>query len=688
MQAPNAYRPQDIRNIVLLGHGGSGKTTLAEALLHKAGTITRMGSVEQASTTSDFEPEAKAQGHSTNSTLLFATYQGREINIIDTPGHPDFVGMALSVLPAVETAVIVVDATRGIELNTRRLFHAAGEQGLARMVVINKMEEYAAGLPALVDQLKAAFGAELHCINLPTKKGTDVIDCFDADDQANPGQADFGSVSAVHKEMLESAVEVDDAQLEKYLAGEKLELSELRQSFVRAMSQGRVVPVLFTSAKNEVGIDDLLHILVEESPSPLTGRPRRLRKGDGELVEVPCDAEKPLLAHVFKVTSDPYVGKLAMLRILQGKLDGATPFVCGADKKPRKAGQVLKVEGRDHPAMEAMAHAGDLVALAKVEDIHVNQVLHAPGLAEDWSPVRPKLPVPMVSLAVQAKNKADDVKLASALQRIAEEDPTVRAEQDSRTREIILSGLGELHLRTTLERFRNRFHIDVEAKPPAIAYRETISVKAEGHYRLKKQTGGAGQFAEVFLRVEPLARGEGFAFDSEVFGGSIPTQYIPSVEKGAHDAMEAGPLAGFPVRDVKVIATDGKSHPVDSKDIAFRTAGKRAVKDALSRGRPVILEPVMSMEITVPEAHLGTVTGDLKQMRGRVMGVDSGATGTTVVHALVPLAEIGSYGDQLRGATGGQGSFVMEPSHYDIVPQHIQQKLAAAFKPKDDNDKD
>ena len=672
----SAHRPEDIRNVVLIGAAASGKTTLAEAMLHRAGAIQRMGSIQEANTTSDFEAEAKAHQHSTSATLLFAEKDGREINLVDTPGHTDLVGQALSAMPAVETAILVVPATGTVDFHARRLFFAAGELGLSRMVVINKIDLAPAGLAALVDRLKATLGPELHCINLPTRGGTDVIDCFDE----AAGKSDFGSVAEVHREMLESTVEIDDAALERYLGGQPLDLAELRRCFIQAMTSGHVVPILFTAAKSEVGVDDLLHILCEDVPSPLFGRPRRIKQ-DGEVVEVPCDTEKPLLAHCFKVTTDAYLGKLAMLRVLQGRMDGQTPFLCGPDRKVHRAGHVLKVEGRDHPELEAMAFAGDLVAVAKIDEIHAGQILHSPALEASYEPVGAAMPTPMLSLAIETKTRADEVKLMTALERMSEEDPTFHARMDSQTRELVVSGLGDTHLRVALEKLQSRFKMEVTAREPRIPYRETLTAKAEGHYKHRKQTGGARQFAEVYLRVEPLPRGGGFEFASEVFGGTIPTQYIPAVEKGVRDALESGELAGYPVEDVRVVVYDGKSHPVDSKDIAFRTAGKFAFRDAYARARPVLLEPVAALELFVPEGNLGDVTGDLKTRRGRVNGMDPQSAGVVVLHAQAPFGELSGYGGQVRGMTGGHGSFVMELSHYDVVPPNVAQKVIAARKP-------
>jgi elongation factor G len=672
------FQPAAICNIVLLGHTAAGKTTLAEAMLHRCGAIPRAGTVDAATTTSDFEPEARAHHHSTSSTLLFGTTAGREINLIDTPGSPELIGHALSALAAVETAVIVVNASAGIELGARRLFHAAGEAGLARMVVINRIDENLAGLPALVDQLRDAFGPELHCINLPCSGGREVVDCFDCD----AGAVDFGSVADVHKEMLESAIEIDDGDLERYLAGETIDVARLRSDFVEAMNRGHVVPILFTCATREVGVDDLLHILVEEAPSPATGRPRRLRRGD-DLVEVACDSTRPLLAHVFKVATDPYLGKLSIVRVLQGQLDSATAFNVAGAKKPLKAGHLLKIQGRSHFELATAACAGDLVAIAKLEDLHVDTILHDAGAPGDLAAARPSYPVPMYSLAVVLKNKTDEVKLSAAMARLVEEDPTLRAGQDPQTHELVLSGIGELHLRITLEKLKNRFGLDVTARQPTIAYRETITGRAEGHFRLKKQTGGAGQFGEVFLRVEPLPRGSGYEFVDDVFGGAIPSQYIPACDKGCQDALERGVVAGFPVQDVRVTVYDGKSHPVDSKEAAFRTAAKFAMRAAMERARPVLLEPIVALQIVAPDRYTGDITGDLKNRRAQVVGVDV-TNATTLVRAQAPLSLLARYAGELRAMTGGHGSFVMELSHYDIVPHVVQQKLAADRKPQDE----
>jgi elongation factor G len=671
------YRPEDIRNIAIVGHTGAGKTTLAEAILHRSGAIPRMGTVEGESTVGDFDPESRAHKMSTASALLFTTYEGREINIIDAPGAPELLAQAIAALTAVETAVIVVNATSGIQLGARRLFQVAGEMGLARMILINKMDVAPEQLPSLVDELRDELGPQLRCINLPTKNASDVIDCFGNE----TGDADFGSVADAHRELVESAIEVDDAMLERYLGGESIDDASLRKCFVESMNGGQLVPVLFSSASSAIGVDALLKVLLQVAPTPASARPKRLHR-NGETVEIPASPDAPLLAHVFKVTSDPYLGRLAMLRILQGSMDAKTTFAVGDSKKTYKAAHVLKIQGKEHPEIESIAYAGDLVALAKMEDIHLDHVLRGSGASGEFEAIKAKYPTPMYSVAIEPTQRSDEVKLSAALGQLCEEDPTLLAQHDTQTNELVIWGMGELHVRFALERLQSRFRVAVTAKQPRIAYRETITGKADGHHRHKKQTGGAGQFGEVFLRIEPLPRGTGFEFVDEVKGGAIPNNYIPSVEKGAVDAMTSGPIAGFPMHDVRVTVYDGKSHPVDSKDVAFRTAGKHAVRAAFEKAGPALLEPIVQLEITVPDKNLGDVTADLKTRRGRTVKVEATRSGgMTVIQALAPLAELGNYGGTLRGMTQGAASFVMEPSHYDHVPHILHKKIIAEHKP-------
>jgi len=447
------------------------------------------------------------------------------------------------------------------------------------------------------------------------------------------------------------------------------------------------VPICFADSRTGVGVKELLDLIARHFPSPEEGNIRPFLVGEGA-DEKPFayseDVGKPLLAHVFKVTTDPFIGKLAIFRVHQGKASGSASVYIGQSKKGVKLGHVFHLQGKDHPEADAII-AGDIGAVAKIDDIHAGDVLHDDH-ALDLVHIKPiPFPQPMYGLAVTPKARGDEQKISGALQKIMEEDPTFKVHVDRQTHELVIEGLGDLHLRLVLERLRNR-GLEVETKPPKIAYRETITAKAEGHHRHKKQTGGAGQFGEVFLRIEPLERGKGFEFVDEIFGGAIPGQFVPAVEKGVRDLLEQGPIAGYPVQDVRVIVYDGKHHPVDSKEVAFRTAGKYAFKDAILKARPCLLEPVVNMEITVPEDKVGSITGDLSGKRGRIQGTDMLPGGMALIKAQAPLAEVMQYQNQLKSVTGGQGSFVMELSHYDQVPPQIQQQIAAQYKPKEEQD--
>jgi elongation factor G len=665
-----AFHPADIRNVVLLGSAGAGKTTAADAILHRTGAVTRLGSVDAATSILDHEPEARARHHSTSATVLFATSERREVNLIDTPGHAEFVGAALAALGAVETAVLFVDPTIGVEPGLRRLFRAAGDAGLARMIVVNKVDAALGHLPGLVEVLSQTFGAEVHCMNLPARDGQTVIDVLERPE----GAADFGDVARLRDALVRSAIDVDEVMFERHLAGKPLDLASLRVALARAMTLGHLVPVLFTSARTGVGVDALVHVLVAEAPSPLTGRPRRLVH-DGALVEIPCTEDAPFLGYVFKLTQDPHLGPIAVLRVLQGRLDGSTHFVRGDGGKPRRAGHVLKVEGRDHPQLDATAYAGDLVALARIEELHAGDVLRDPSVGTTWTAPPLALPRSTFAQALVAKDGVDELELGAALARLVEEDPTLSVRQDVERRALVVSGLGEVQLAVLVERLANRFGLGVEAMRPSVAYRETCTQRAEGHCRHKEHTG-PGQFADVHLRVEPLKRGQGFEFASEVFGGAIPRAFIGSVEQGVRDALEHGALAGFPVQDVRVTVFDGKAHAVEGKDVAFRTSAKLATRAALERARPALLEPIGTLEILVPEARMGEVLADLKRLRGRMLGFDVQANGLALLFAEAPIAELGGYARQLRDLTAGQGSFALGDVRYDFAPADAARRVA------------
>ena len=678
------YTTENIRNIALLGHSGAGKTTLVEAVLLQAGVIESAGSVVRGNTVCDFDPQEKTLQHSIDSALVSMDVDGAHINLIDTPGLPDFLGRTMSVLPAVETIAVVVNAQTGIEPVTQRVMDYAGKRKLCRMVVINQMDAEGVDLPALVSQIRRVFGNECLPINLPTPGNSGVVDCF-----FNPsGDSAFSSVADAHTAIIDQVVEVDEDLMALYLEqGEELSPEQLHAPFEKALREGHLVPICFVSAATGAGIPQLLDLFVRLMPNPTEGNPRPFLKGEGPdaqpFTAVP-DPGKHVVAHVFKINIDPFMGKVGTFRIHQGTITRDSQLFVGDGRKPFKVGHLFKLQGKDTREMER-GIPGDICALAKVDDLHFDAVLHD-SHDEDMIHLKPlEFPSPMFGLAISPARRGDEQKLSEGLHKLEAEDPCFRVEHSTSTRETVIHGLGDLQLRVALERMRERFNVDVEARPPRIAYRETISANAEGHHRHKKQTGGAGQFGEVFLRVEPLERGIGFEFVDAIVGGAIPSQYLPAIEKGIRQVLEGGAIAGYPMSDVRVTVYDGKYHPVDSKEVAFIAAGKRAFLDAVQKAKPLVLEPMVTIHISVPESAIGTITGGLSSKRGRINSTESLPNGMGVVHGLVPLAELGDFQSELKSATGGHGSYTMEFSHYDPVPFDVQQRLVADYRPGEDN---
>lgn len=675
-----AKRPQDIRNIAFLGQGGAGKTILAEALLHAAGVTNRFGTIEDGTTVMDHADLEKESGHSVDPAMAYFDHDGKTINLIDAPGYPDFIGGAISALGGIDTAVIVISAQSGIEVNTRKLFAAAGQASLARAVVINKIDAENLDLPSLLKSIDETFGPAVKCMNLPADGGKKVIDCFGND----AGASDVGDLGEAHTQLVESVIEADEEMMEAYLGGEEIPADKLSGAFAGAMTSGTVIPLFFTAGRQQVGVTELADAIAKYFPSPADATARHVRSGeteDAEAVEITADADKPLIAQAFRTTADPFVGKLCWIRVLQGTITGESTFSIRDERKTLKAGHVLKVSGAEAAEVPS-AVAGDIIALAKIEEIRAGDILHS--TAGDMFGSIPPAPTPMYSLAVTPKSRGDEGKISEALSRLAEEDSTFRVVRDNQTNETVISGIGDLHLRLMLKKMSSRFNLEVETKSPKIPYRESITTTADGHYRHKKQTGGAGQFGEVYLRVEPLEQGSGFEFEQKLFGESIPRQYLPAIEKGVRDVVATGAVAGYPMQDLKVVVTDGKHHPVDSKEVAFRTAGKFAFIDAVQKAKAVLLEPIVTMEITVPSQYMGDIAGDLSSRRGRILGQDMLPGGIVSISAQAPLAEVVQYNSQLRSVTGGQGSYTMEFSHYDPVPGNVQQQiLASAQKAKE-----
>lgn len=675
--------PAGIRTLALVGQTASGKTSLAEALLHKAGAIGAPGSLERGTTVSDFDPMERKAQHSLNAAVLHLHHHDTRIHLIDTPGYADFVGQSMTALEAVETAAVVVNASTGIEMMSTRMMEWAQQRHLCRMVIVNKIDAQGLNLPALLEQIRSAFGKECLPLNLPAGGGTKVVDCF----FNTTGEADFGSVESAHRALVEQVVEVDPDFVDRYLNDGDVDPKELHAPLEQALREGHLIPVCFVSARNGAGVAELLDVIELLLPNPAEGNPPDFLKGEGEAAQplhASPDPAQHVIAHVFKVTVDPYVGRMGIFRIHQGTVTKDTQLYIGDGRKPFKVGHLFMLQGKEHVEVPR-GLPGDICAVAKVDEMHFDAVLHDAAEDDHLHLMPLPFPVPVHGLAIEPKRRGDEQRMWEILQKLVDEDPCLKVEHVAVTNETVVYGLGELHLRTLLERMTEIYKCEVNTRPPRIAYRETITAPAEGHHRHKKQSGGAGQFGEVYLKIEPLPRGTGFEFVDQVKGGTIPTQFIPAVEKGVRQALDAGVIAGYPVKDVRVIVYDGKSHSVDSKDIAFATAGRKAFIDAVLKAKAIVLEPIVKVEISAPEHAMGDITGDLSSKRGQVSGTTSLAGGAIVVAGQVPLSELNNYQARLNGMTGGQGRYTLELSHYDPVPPNVQATLAAQYKIKDDD---
>jgi len=671
----------NLRSVALVGHGAAGKTTLAETLLAATGTITSRGSVEKGNTVCDFDAQEKELGHSLNSAIASFKWLEAQIHIIDTPGYPDFAGQAIGSLAAVDTALVVINAQTGIELSTERMMKLATARNLCRMIVINKIDAENIDLPKLVGEIREHFGRECLLLDLPAHHGQDVVDVLTHES----GDSDFESVAEAHRTLIDQIVEEDEDLLARYLEeGADPKLDELHAPFEKALRSGHLIPILFVSAKTGAGIPQLLDVLAKLAPNPCEGNPPPFYKGeqgapDAEAFYAVPDPYKHVLAHVFKVVSDPFIGKLGVFRVHQGTIKKDSQLFVGDAKRPFKVGHLYRMLGKDYIEVEALV-PGDIGAIAKVEEIAFDCVLHDSHEEDHIHLVPLEFPQPMQGLAVETRKKADEQRLFDVLHKLEIEDPCFKVERHPTTNETVIRGLGEMHLRAKLSRMAQQYKVELDTKAPQIDYRETITGKAAGHCRHKKQSGGAGQFGEVMLRVEPLERGAGFIFSDEVKGGAIPGVFMASVEKGVRQALDDGVIGGFPVHDIRVIVSDGKSHAVDSKDIAFFTAGRKAVIEAIKAATPIILEPIVEIEIISPEHAVGDLAGDLSSKRGQVTGTQPRGTGHMAINGKVPLAELDDYQGRLKSLTGGQGSYNITFSHYAPVPAATQQQLASQNK--------
>ena len=691
---------EDIRNIALCGHGSSGKTTLVDKLLVTTGAVNANPSVDDGTSICDFDEEEKNHKYTIEASVGHFEHNGKSFNIIDTPGYPDFIGQTIGALHGVDTAAIVVNAHSGIEVNTRRVFEEAGKAGLGRMIVINKMDDDNIDFPGLVASIQEMWGQGCVLLNVPLGMGADFKGVAST---LNPPEDATGAVmdpAEIRDPLLESIIEVDEAVMEKYFEGEPPTEEELSRLIVQAVAEGSLIPIVCMSAKLGIGLTEFLDAVCMCGLSPST-KPRMATK-DGEEVEVKADPDGPLIAQVFKTRIDPFVQKLSFIRIFSGTLKKDQQVPASSSRKPVKMGQLLKVQASETANIDS-AGPGDIVAVAKMEDLTTSASIG------DYVVPAIKFPTPMVGLAVSPKSRGDETKLSGALHKVDEEDPTFSLDRDAQTKELVMTGMSELHLKVIQERLIRRDKLEVETKEPKIPFRETIQMDAEGSYRHKKQSGGRGQFGEVHVRMKPFPRGtdpeefctkalfpsmKEFHYDEQhnflwvdsVVGGTIPGNFMPAIEKGFKERLAGGVMAGYTVENVCIEVHFGKFHPVDSSEAAFKTAARMVFKQVFEQAKPCLLEPVVTMDVTVPEDSVGDVYSDMSGRGGRVSGSDSAGGNLTTVHAEVPLREITTYARTLSSMTGGQGSYTMDFSHYDVMPANVQQDIMAKAKMKDDEE--
>jgi elongation factor G len=711
----STHHVDDVRDIAIVGHRAAGKTSLADALLFEAHAVDRLGSVDDGTSVGDTDEDEQKHRFSIDTHVLHAEHAGKHMNLLDAPGYPDFIGAALEALVACETAAVVVSAVNGIEVNTRRMFHEAGARGLYRVLVINKVDADNVDFAKVYAGVRETFGKACALFNAPDGVGpkfTKVLDVIDPP-KTVPSSCPV-SLDEARTQLVEAVVDADEALMEKYLTDGTISTAELTDAIPKAIQAGTVVPVFCASAKKNAGVKELLDAFGRYGLSPTMARRKidQLKVGeDGKQTTVEPNETAEFMGQVFKVVNDRYVGHLSFIRVITGKLTPNHSVVNRTSGNSIRIGQLLSVQGKTHsPVTEAVP--GDIIAVAKVDGLHIGDTVSyksdAPKLPF------PRFPSPMYGLAVEPKNRGDEQKISAGLHKIADEDPTVRILHDPQTHELVISGVSQLHLEVVKERLKHRFDVEVVTKDPKIPYRETVTGKGEGDHRHKKQTGGRGQFAEVHLRVYSISRDikskeqleaefanksnfeklrsvhydphANFAFIDHVVGGTIPNNFLPAIEKGVKEAMERGVLAGYHVQDLAVEVYFGKDHPVDSSEAAFKTAGRWAFKKAFMAARPVLLEPFVKLEITVPTRFTGAILGDLPTKRAHVENQESLPGDLTVIMATAPLAEVARYAAQLGGMTQGQGSYTMELSHYDTVPANVQQQIVSKAQIKEEEE--
>ncbi len=674
------YKTADIRNLILLSHFHAGKTSLAEALLFNAGAISRLGKVTTGSTTTDYSRDEIERKISIDVSFAYADYTGKRIHLIDPPGYADFIGDLIGSIWAADSAVVVVDAVNGIEAGTEKMWEMADKRNLPRMIFINKLDKENADFNKVREAIIDRFGKRCVLFTYPGGKGAsfkEVVNLITAENLDSLGDEEAGA-SKLKETLIESIAESDDSLLEKYLEGNELSKEEIALALRSAVLNKKIVPVFAGSALQNIGIKELLEAICEYLPGASEESPREGKDPDsGETIEKKAGEGERFCGRVIKTVSDPYVGQLTIFKVFSGRLESNTGFYNSSTRTRERIGQLYQLQGKEQRPKQA-ASAGDIAAVSKLKNTRMGDTLCDEKSKIVFAPFR--FPEAAISRAIKPKSRGDEGKISDALHKLTSEDPTFVLSRDIQTSEQIISGLGNLQIEVMVTRLKNRFHVEIDLGTPKVAYKETVLANADAKYRHKKQSGGAGQFAEVWLRIEPLERGKGFEFVNKVVGGAIPAAFVVSCEKGIRSAITQGVLAGCPIVDVRAIVYDGKTHPVDSKDIAFQIAAREAFKQALVKAKPVILEPIMELEISVPSEYMGDITGNLNSRRGRVLGMEVSSDTSQTVRAHVPLAETFKYASELKSMTHGRGTYTMKFSHYIQAPAKVQENIVAKFK--------
>jgi elongation factor G len=684
-----------IRNVALIGHRGSGKTSLHEALLFEAGVVNRLGRVEDGTTVSDFEPDEQAREMSIGASVAAFEYDGRKINLIDTPGDPSFIADTIASLRVVDAAVVVVNAVMGVEVHTERLWQRADKQGLARLVFVNMLDRERADFFRTLESLQAAFGNHVVATEVPIGSEHEVrgvIDLIDmkafvaqGEERGAPEPQDIPEELAeqaqeYREKLMDEVAENSDELMERYLEGEEIDHDEIVTVLKQGVTDGRIFPVACGVATKNLGTTRLLEALVEDLPSPAMRGAVTAIGDDGEAIEISPDEDGELVAYVFKTLADPYAGRLNLFRVFSGVLKGDSQVTNVTRRARERIGQLLVSQGKEHEQVDELG-AGDIGAVAKLKETRAGDVLAEKDAKISFPPL--DLPAPVMAFAFEPKTKGDEEKAASAIRRLEEEDPTLDVHRDPQTGEQIIAGLTQIHVEVITDRIKERFGAEINLKPPRVPYLESIRKAAKAHGRYKKQTGGRGQFGDCHIEIEPGEAGTGLDFIDAIKGGVIPKGFIPAVEKGIAEAMQHGTLAGYPVKDVRVRLYDGSHHSVDSSEMAFKIAGSMAFKQAMEQADPVLLEPIMLLTVSVPEDVVGDVVGDLNSRRGRPLGMEAKGSATEI-KAEVPMAEVLDYARDLRQITGGRGDYTMEFARHEEIPAHLAQKVISEARSEEE----